>query len=41
MVPNHWMPLGDDAGILDTLVVGSGAVVMNMVNAEAPAAVLP
>jgi len=35
------VPLGDDAGIFDTLIVGSGAIVMGVVNAEAPSAVLP
>jgi len=35
------VPLGDDAGILDTLIVGGGTVVMSVVDAEAPSAILP
>ena len=35
------MPLGDDAGVFDTLVMGGGAVVMSMVNAETPSTVFP
>jgi len=41
MVADHWMPLGDNAGIFDALVVGGRAVVVSMVNAEAPSTVLP
>jgi len=35
------MPLGDDAGIFNALIVGGGAVIMSMVNAEAPPTILP
>ena len=35
------MPLGNDAGVLDTLVVGGGAIIMSVVDTEAPSAVLP
>jgi len=41
VVADHWMPLGDDAGVLDTLIMGSRAVVVSVVNTEAPSAVLP
>ena len=41
MVPNHWVPLGNNASVLDTLIVGGGAIVVSMVNAEAPLAVFP
>ena len=41
MVADHWMPLGDDAGVLDALVMGGRAIVVSVVNAEAPSAVLP
>jgi len=41
VIANHWVPLGDDAGVLDTLIMGGGAVVVSVVNAEAPSAVLP
>jgi len=35
------VPLGDDAGVFNALVMGSGAVVVSMVNAETPPTVLP
>jgi len=35
------VPFGDDTGVLDALIMGGGAVVVSMVNAEAPSAVLP
>jgi len=35
------VPLGDDTGVFDTLVMGSGAVVMSMVYAETPPTVFP
>jgi len=41
VVADHGMPLGDDAGVFDTLVMGSRAVVVSVVNAETPAAILP
>jgi len=41
VVADQWMPLGDDAGVLDTLIMGGGAIVVSMVNTEAPSAVLP
>jgi len=41
MVADHGMPLGDNAGVLDTLIMGGRAVVVSVVNAEAPPAVLP
>jgi len=41
VIADHWVPLGDDAGVLDTLIMGGGAIVVSMVNAEAPSAILP
>jgi len=35
------MPLRNDTSIFDTLVMGGGAVVMSVVNAETPSAILP
>ena len=35
------MPLGNDTSVLDALVMGSGAVVMSVVNTETPSAILP
>jgi len=35
------VPLGDDAGVLDTLIMGGGAVVVSVVYAETPPAILP
>ena len=35
------MPFRDDASVFDTLIMGGRAVVMSMVNAEAPSTVLP
>jgi len=35
------VPLRDDTGVFDTLVMRGGAVIVSMVNAEAPSAVLP
>jgi len=35
------MPLGDDTGIFDALVMGGGAIVMDVVNAETLSAILP
>jgi len=35
------VPLRDDAGVLDTLIMGGGAIVMSMVDPEAPSAVFP
>jgi len=35
------MPIGNDTGVFDALVMGGGAVVMNVVNAETPPTVLP
>jgi len=35
------MPLGNDTSVFDALPVGSGAVVVSVVNAEAPSAILP
>jgi len=34
------VPLGDDAGVFDALIMGGRAVVISMVNAEAPPTVL-
>jgi len=41
IVPNHWVPIGDDASVFDTLIVGGRTVVMSMVDPEAPLTVLP
>ena len=41
VVADHWMPLGDDAGAFDTLIMGGRAIVMSVVNVEAPLTVLP
>ena len=41
VVADHRVPLRDDAGVFNTLVMGSGAVVVSMVNAETPPTVLP
>jgi len=41
VVADHRVPFGDNAGVLDTLVMGGGAVVVSMVNAETPPAVFP
>jgi len=41
VVTNHWMPLGDDAGVFDALIMGGGAIIMSVVNAEAPSTILP
>jgi len=35
------VPLGDNAGVLDTLIMGGRAVVVSMVDPEAPPAVFP
>jgi len=35
------MPLGNDAGIFDALIMGGGAIVMYMVDPKAPSAILP
>jgi len=35
------VPLGNDAGILSALVMGGGAVVISVVDVEAPLAVFP
>ena len=35
------MPLGDDAGVFDALIMGGRAIVMSMVNVEAPSTVRP
>ena len=35
------MPLGNNAGIFNALIMGGGAIVVSMVNAEAPSTVLP
>jgi len=35
------VPLGDDAGVLDTLIMGGRTIIMSMVNAKTPPAVLP
>jgi len=35
------VPFRDDASVFDTLIMGGRAVVMSMVNAEAPSTVLP
>jgi len=35
------MPLGDNTGVLDTLVMGGGAIVVSVVDLEAPSTVLP
>jgi len=35
------VPLGDDAGIFDALIMGGGAVVVSVVNAETPPTILP
>jgi len=40
-VAYHWVPLGHNASILDTLEMGGGAVVIGVVDAEAPPTVLP
>jgi len=41
VVADQWVPLRDDAGVLDALIMGCRAVVVSVVNAEAPSAVLP
>ena len=41
MVADHRMPLGDNAGVFNALIVGGGAVIMSVVNAEAPPTILP
>jgi len=41
IIADHWVPLGNDTSILDALVMGSGAVVMSVVNAETPPTILP
>jgi len=41
VVADHWMPLRDDAGVFDALIMGGRAIVVSMVNAEAPLTVLP
>jgi len=35
------VPLGDDAGVCDALIMGGRAVIVSMVNAKTPPAVLP
>ena len=35
------MPLGDDTCIFDALVMGGGAVIMSVINVEAPPTILP
>jgi len=41
IVANHWVPLWDDTYIPSALVVGNGAVIVSVINMEAPATVLP
>ena len=41
VVPNHQVPLRDDAGVLDALIMGGRTVVMSVVDPEAPPTVLP
>jgi len=41
VVADHGMPLRDDAGVFDTLIMGGRAVVVSVVNAEAPSGILP
>ena len=35
------MPLGDDACVFDALVMGGGAIIVSVVDVEAPSAILP
>jgi len=41
VVPDHRVPLGDNAGVFDALVVGGRTIVVSVVDLEAPSAVLP
>jgi len=41
MVADHRVPLRDDTGVFDILVMGGRAVVMSVVNAETPPTILP
>jgi len=41
VIADHWMPLRDDAGVFDALIMGGGAIVVSVVDAETPSAILP
>jgi len=41
VVADQRVPFGNDTGVFDTLIVGGGTVIVNVVDAEAPPAVLP
>ena len=41
VIANHQMPLGDDTGVFDALIVGGRAIIMGVVDTEAPPTILP
>jgi len=41
VVPDHRVPLWNDAHVSSTLVMGDGAIIMSVINMEAPSTILP
>ena len=41
VIADHWVPFWDDTSILSALIMGDGAVIVGVVDVEAPMTVLP